>query len=550
MATYFVSTSATNGFTAGNDGNQGVHKTSPFLTLFHAIEVAQNGDTIHLNDGSWQYSTLNKHLQKALIIQGENDYKSTIAPDGSYLNFGIAIGSGLTLELRRINAMINIVSGGGTIKLVGTKLQGQMRLISGIAVIDATDVLGSAQLDIRVGGIKIRNMCGVLDGSLQNTQIDIAESEISILGNYLSLLNNVRGSISRTKWSISGRQSGLYFNGGTTGEIEVCKNTFVGSANAGQVGGPGSLDGIAIRVEGRKSKLLLAENEVAGCGRGIYVVDSEKITTRRNLLAGNIYGDLIIKGECDVLSVNDTFLQRVRHGDRHPGSGSLMIDDASVASGGKVRIVNPAFLAGDMTGPLVMASGTGYTIEHGGYPADRLMPAASFIVAGETKNFAAWKAQHDTNAVQEVASLPPYQDGRLWAGSAFLRTGIAVSGETEGADQDIWGNVWDVPPSIGAYQGAGVPVSSGGSSGLPGLFGDPTSVRHYSVLLPVGGRAVVPLGVAVPRNRAVVFAQGCNPVGNASISAFLLGTGETADTAAVAMSGGDNKIVHFAVAVF
>ena len=232
MATYFVSTSATNGFTAGNDGNQGVHKTSPFLTLFHAIEVAQNGDTIHLNDGSWQYSTLNKHLQKALIIQGENDYKSTIAPDGSYLNFGIAIGSGLTLELRRINAMINIVSGGGTIKLVGTKLQGQMRLISGIAVIDATDVLGSAQLDIRVGGIKIRNMCGVLDGSLQNTQIDIAESEISILGNYLSLLNNVRGSISRTKWSISDRQSGLYFNGGTTGEIEVCKNTFVGSANA------------------------------------------------------------------------------------------------------------------------------------------------------------------------------------------------------------------------------------------------------------------------------------------------------------------------------
>ena len=56
MATYFVSTSATNGFTAGNDGNPGVHKTSPFLTLFHAIDVAKNGDTIHLNDGSWQYS--------------------------------------------------------------------------------------------------------------------------------------------------------------------------------------------------------------------------------------------------------------------------------------------------------------------------------------------------------------------------------------------------------------------------------------------------------------------------------------------------------------
>ena len=85
---------------------------------------------------------------------------------------------------------------------------------------------------------------------------------------------------------------------------------------------------------------------------------------------------------------------------------------------------------------------------------------------------------------------------------------------------------------------------------MPGLFGDPTSVRHYSVLLPVGGRAVVPLGVAVPRNRAVVFAQGSNPIHNMPISAFLLGTGETADTAAVAMAGGDNKIVHFAVAVF
>lgn len=550
MATYFVSTSATNGFTVGNDGNQGVHKTSPFLTLIRAIEVAQNGDTIHLNDGSWQYSTHGKHLQKGVIIQAENDYKSTIAPDGTYLNFGIAIGSGFTLELRKINASVNIVSGGGTIKLVGTKLQGQMRLIAGIAVIDATDVLGSAQLDIRAGGIKIRNMRGALGGSIQNAQIDIAESEISTIGNYLGLLNNVRGSISRTKWSISDRQSGLYFNGGTTGEIEVCKNTFVGSANAGQVGGPGSLEGIAIRVEGRKSKLLLAENEVAGCGRGIYVANSEKITTRRNLLAGNIYGDLTIKGECDVLSVNDTFLLRSRHGDRSPGYGGLTINDASVASGGKVRIVNPAFLAGDISGPLVIASGSGYTIEHGGYPADSLMPAAPFVVDGESKKFAAWKAQHDTNAVQEVAGLPPHQDGRLWAGSAFLRTGLAVSGETEGADQDIWGNVWDVPPSIGAYQGAGVPVSSGGSSGLPGLFGDPTSVRHYSVLLPVGGRAVVPLGAAVPRNRAVVFTQGSNPIHNTPVSAFLLGSGETADTVAVAMLGGDGKIVHFAVAVF
>lgn len=548
MATYFVSATATNGFTVGNDGNQGVHKTSPFLTLFRAIEVAQNGDIIHLNDGVWQYSTHNKHLQKALIIQCENDYASTIGPNPSYLIYGISLSSGYTLELRRINAEVNIVSG-GTIKLVGTKLRGQMRSV-GFANIDAQDVTGSAKLDISGGGLKVRNMRGALGGNLQNTQIDIAESEISILEGYLNLLNNVRGSISRTKWSISDRQSGLYFDGGTTGEIEVCKNTFVGSANAGQVGGPGSLESTAIRIEGRKSKLLLAENEVAGCGRGIYVANSEKITTRRNLLAGNIYGDLTIKGECDVLSVNDTFLLRSRHGDRSPGYGGLMINDASVASGGKVRIVNPAFLAGDMTGPLVVASGTGYTIEHGGYPADRLMPAAPFIVAGETKKFAAWKARHDTNAVQEVASLPPYQDGRLWAGSAFLRTGIAVSGETEGADQDIWGNVWDVPPSIGAYQGAGVPVSSGGSSGLPGLFGDPTSVRHYSVLLPVGGRAVVPLGVAVPRNRAVVFAQGCNPVGNASISAFLLGSGETADTVSIGMLGGDNRIVHFAVAVF
>lgn len=548
MATYFVSATATNGFTVGNDGNQGVHKTSPFLTLFRAIEVAQNGDIIHLNDGAWQYSTHNKHLQKALIIQCENDYASTIGPNPSYLIYGISLSSGYTLELRRINAEVNIVSG-GTIKLVGTKLRGQMRSV-GFANIDAQDVTGSAKLDISGGGLKVRNMRGALGGNLQNTQIDIAESEISILEGYLNLLNNVRGSISRTKWSISDRQSGLYFDGGTTGEIEVCKNTFVGSANAGQVGGPGSLESTAIRIEGRKSKLLLAENEVAGCGRGIYVANSEKITTRRNLLAGNIYSDLTIKGECDVLSVNDTFLLRSRHGDRSPGYGGLMINDASVASGGKVRIVNPAFLAGDMTGPLVVASGTGYTIEHGGYPADRLMPAAPFIVAGETKNFAAWKARHDTNAVQEVASLPPYQDGRLWAGSAFLRTGIAVSGETEGADQDIWGNVWDVPPSIGAYQGAGVPVSSGGSSGLPGLFGDPTSVRHYSVLLPVGGRAVVPLGVAVPRNRAVVFAQGCNPVGNASISAFLLGSGETADTVSIGMLGGDNRIVHFAVAVF
>lgn len=548
MATYFVSATATNGFTVGNDGNQGVHKTSPFLTLFRAIEVAQNGDIIHLNDGAWQYSTHNKHLQKALIIQCENDYASTIGPNPSYLIYGISLSSGYTLELRRINAEVNIVSG-GTIKLVGTKLRGQMRSV-GFANIDAQDVTGSAKLDISGGELKIRNMRGALGGNLQNTQIDIAESEISILEGYLNLLNNVRGSISRTKWSISDRQSGLYFNGGTTGEIEVCKNIFVGSANAGQVGGPGSLENTAIRIEGRKSKLLLAENEVAGCGRGIYVANSEKITTRRNLLAGNIYGDLTIKGECDVLSVNDTFLLRGRHGDRHPGYGGLMIDDASVASGGKVRFVNPAFLAGDMSGPLVVASGSGYAVEHGGYPADRLMPAAPFIVAGETKNFAAWKAQHDTNAVQELASLPPYQDGRLWAGSAFLRTGIAVSGETEGADQDIWGNVWDVPPSIGAYQGGGVPVSSGGSSGLPGLFGDPTSVRHYSVLLPVGGRTVVPLGVAVPRNRAVVFVQGCNPVGNAAISAFLLGGGETADTVSIAMASGDNRIVHFAVAVF
>lgn len=544
MATYFVSTSATNGFAVGNDSNQGVYKTSPFLTLFRAIEVAQNGDTIHLNDGSWQYSTHGKHLQKGVIIQAENDYKSTIGPDGTYLNFGIAIGSGFTLELRKINASVNIVAGGGTIKLAGTMLQGQIRLISGIAAIDAQDVLGTATLDIRAGALKIRNMRGALGGNLQNTQIDIAESEISISGDYFGLLNNVRGSINRSAWTVSGRQYGLYFNGGTVGDVEIIKNTFVGTENADYG------DSSAIRISHRNSKLVIADNKISGCARGIFAVESKKITTRRNVLSGNWMGDLVVRGTSDVLSVNDTFLLRGKNEDRHPNYGALMLEGVSVATSGKVRVVNPAFLAGDMTGPLIVASGSGYTIEHGGYPADRLMPATPFVVDGKSKDFAAWKAQHDTNAVQEVASLPPYQDGRLWAGSAFLRTGLAVSGETEGADQDIWGNVWDVPPSIGAYQGAGVPVSSAGSGGLPGLFGDPTSVRHYSVLLPVGGRAVVPLGAAVPRNRAVVFTQGSNPIHNTPVSAFLLGSGETADTVAVAMLGGDGKIVHFAVAVF
>lgn len=52
-STYYVSQSTANGYAVGNDSNNGLAKSTPFLTVGKANSAASNGDTIILNDGTY-----------------------------------------------------------------------------------------------------------------------------------------------------------------------------------------------------------------------------------------------------------------------------------------------------------------------------------------------------------------------------------------------------------------------------------------------------------------------------------------------------------------
>lgn len=81
-ATVYVSNSATNGYQIGNDANtyaQAQSKDTPWLTVTKAVSSAvSNGDTIVINDGTYNEASFVGPARSNLTINSENDYGAII----------------------------------------------------------------------------------------------------------------------------------------------------------------------------------------------------------------------------------------------------------------------------------------------------------------------------------------------------------------------------------------------------------------------------------------------------------------------------------------
>lgn len=78
MADLFVSKTQTNGYVIGDDANDGSTKQLAKLTLESALTVATPGDTITINDGTYEAATFFAPVDVGLHIKPENPYKTTL----------------------------------------------------------------------------------------------------------------------------------------------------------------------------------------------------------------------------------------------------------------------------------------------------------------------------------------------------------------------------------------------------------------------------------------------------------------------------------------
>lgn len=81
MAIRYVSQSATNGYVIGNDGNSGLSKSLPYLTLDAAITGASASDTITINEGSYRAATY-YNIDKSLTVIPEPGKQVTLQSTG------------------------------------------------------------------------------------------------------------------------------------------------------------------------------------------------------------------------------------------------------------------------------------------------------------------------------------------------------------------------------------------------------------------------------------------------------------------------------------
>lgn len=81
--TFYVSQTATNGYVVGSNANNGTSKTTPKLTIGGANSAAVSGDTIIVNDGTYNEGVI--YISKGLTINPENPNAVTITTPSSYV---------------------------------------------------------------------------------------------------------------------------------------------------------------------------------------------------------------------------------------------------------------------------------------------------------------------------------------------------------------------------------------------------------------------------------------------------------------------------------
>jgi hypothetical protein len=115
-ATYYVSKTATNGYTIGNDtGNDGISKSTPFLSIYKAYTVAvSNQDTIYVNDGTYNASEGGNpdtffRIEKGITLLPENAGQVTLTASAGG---GLVVYAKLLSSASATIGAINLDAGG------------------------------------------------------------------------------------------------------------------------------------------------------------------------------------------------------------------------------------------------------------------------------------------------------------------------------------------------------------------------------------------------------------------------------------------------------
>jgi len=99
-ATIYVSNSSSNGYAIGNNSNtytQAQNKSTPKLTVAGGISVAQSGDTIVINNGTYVESSYLNPGVSNLTINPESDYGVTVQVSGTPSYIFVPTTAGLTI---------------------------------------------------------------------------------------------------------------------------------------------------------------------------------------------------------------------------------------------------------------------------------------------------------------------------------------------------------------------------------------------------------------------------------------------------------------------
>lgn len=156
MATYYVSNTVANGIGVGNDETGNGSEGSPFLTLDKALAVAQQGDTIILNNGTYSPAAGTFDITQGVTIDSVVNGGATIVGTGGQ------------------NPLSINVTNGGTVTLGAVNIDGQ-----GVASNDVALSSESQTFALNLAGTHLRNATGYAVAGQTDARVNITANDVT-----------------------------------------------------------------------------------------------------------------------------------------------------------------------------------------------------------------------------------------------------------------------------------------------------------------------------------------------------------------------------------
>jgi len=254
--TWYVSDST------GSDSNPGT-ETEPFATIIQAVESANNGDTILVEEGTYSGDIV--ITNDGLTVRSLEGASGTII-SGVNTGFRLSTGNGLTIQGFRIeNSDVGI-----QIESLQTN---DVRLLNNWIENYTSDGISFAGSNINGCSIRIEqntiiegNYGIYFDGDIGNTE----NVNVQIMNNTI----------------LSSDRNGIYFPALSRGSLEISDNDFLNCAQGIEISGTSDI--------GLETSCKVENNEITLTGSssvyGIYIDYTERTTwIRNNVISGDYY---------------------------------------------------------------------------------------------------------------------------------------------------------------------------------------------------------------------------------------------------------------------